>query len=89
MVQILISQHYGDIVQTNLVQQGATNCGNNVEMYTNKFVVYAKLLETVQSLVRQYNIFLLFHLLLPCFLEVRNSRVTKPKYAKWCHTSSY
>ena len=82
MVQILISQHYGDIVQTNLVQQGATNRGNNVEMYTNKFVVYTKFLETVQSLVCQYNILLLFHLLLPCFLEVRNSRVTKPKYAK-------
>ena len=77
MVQILISQHYGDIVQTNLVQQGATNRGNNVEIYANKFVVYAKFLETVQSLVRQYNILLLFIYFYPAFLrfgilELRN-----------------
>ena len=36
-----------------------TNRIHNVQMYANKYVVYAKFLEVVQSFVHQYNSLLL------------------------------
>ena len=63
MVQILISQPSGSIVQTtNLtyVRQGTINRVHNVQMYVSKFVVYAKFLEAVQSFANQYNKLLFF-----------------------------
>ena len=43
----------------NLWGQGATNRVRNVQMYANKFFVYAKFLEPVQSFLPHYNILLL------------------------------
>ena len=39
--------------------QGATNRIRKVQMYGNRFVVYAKFVEAVQRFVRQYNVPLL------------------------------
>ena len=43
------------VVNIWFIYQGATNRVHNVQKYTNKFVVYAKFLEAVQSFERQYN----------------------------------
>ena len=43
----------------NLWGQGATNRVRNVQMYANKFFVYAKFLEAVQSFLPHYNILLI------------------------------
>ena len=43
----------------NMSQHGAAYCIYNVQMYANKFAVYAKFLEVVHSFVCQYNILLL------------------------------
>ena len=40
--------------------QGVTNRVHNVKVYANKFVAYAKSLETVQRFVCQYNMLLLY-----------------------------
>ena len=40
-------------------KQGAINRVHNVQMLVNKFVMYGKILEAVQSFVRQYIILLL------------------------------
>ena len=46
-------------IKLDVALQGMTNRLHNVHMYVNKFVVYAKTLEAVESFVRQYNILLL------------------------------
>ena len=47
------------ILKVTSKAQGATNPIRNVQMYGNRFVVYAKFVEAVQRFVRQYNVPLL------------------------------
>ena len=65
MVFIGFSVRTREKLKLVLQNHGAPNCVHNIQMYANKFVVYAKFLEAIQIFLRQFNkLFLSFTLTL-------------------------